>query len=177
MQDDTACICDIRFKAFQVREADGPFVRSGRDFAEGFKSIASLDREAFFVVTLTTKNQAINHYLVALGTLTASLVHPREVFRSAIQDSAAAIACIHNHPSGDPTPSAEDRAITKRLYQAAQLLGIRFLDHVIIARNGYVSFLDAGLLKEDCTCSSNAITKTEWSTGLSGSLTGSIRPS
>ncbi len=80
---------------------------------------------------------------VSVGTLTASLVHPREVFRDAIRNAAAAIVLVHNHPSGDPGPSAEDRAVTRRLRSAGELLGIRVLDHVIVADRGYFSFREA----------------------------------
>lgn len=80
------------------------------------------------------------------GTLTAALVHPREVFRPAILASAAAIVLVHNHPSGDPEPSEEDLAITRRLIQVGELHGIGVLDHVIIAKDGHVSFRARGLL-------------------------------
>ena len=84
---------------------------------------------------------------VSVGTLTASLVHPREVFRAAIRERAASIALVHNHPSGDPTPSPEDVALTARLRSAGDLLGIRVLDHIVIGSGGrYVSFLDTGRL-------------------------------
>ena len=84
-----------------------------------------------------------------MGTLTASLVHPREVFRDAIRSAAAAIVLVHNHPSGDPSPSAEDRSVTERLRSAGALLGIRVLDHVIVADSGYFSFREAGEQFED----------------------------
>ena len=76
--------------------------------------------------------------------MTASLVHPREVFRPAIQESAAGLICIHNHPSGDPGPSSEDREVTRRLARAGEILGVRILDHVIVAERGYYSFSEAG---------------------------------
>ncbi len=138
--------CDLRIMAFQVREAEGPPVKSGSDFAEMFKDISCLDKEAFFVVTLSQKNSTIDRHLVSMGTLTASLVHPREAFRPALQDGAAAVAFVHNHPSGDPTPSSDDMSLTKRLKDAADLLGIRILDHVIVGRGRYFSFVDEGLL-------------------------------
>ncbi len=138
--------CDIRLLAFQVREATGPPVRSGTDFAAAFEDIVNADREMFFTVTLNQKNATIDRHLIAVGTLTASLVHPREALRPAVADGAAAVAFVHNHPSGDPTPSAEDRGITTRLKKAAEMLGIRVLDHVIVGRDRHFSFLDAGLL-------------------------------
>ena len=138
--------CDLRLTTFQVREAQGPQMKSASDFANEFREAAWLDREAFFAVTLSQKHTIIDKHLVALGTLTASLVHPREIFRCAIQDSAAAVALLHCHPSGDPTPSHDDRAITRRLKEAGDLLGIRVIDHIVLGRNKYVSFVDEGLL-------------------------------
>jgi DNA repair protein RadC len=81
---------------------------------------------------------------VSRGTLTASLVHPREVFRPAIREAAAALLLVHNHPSGDPAPSREDREITARLVQAGDLLGIPVLDHVVVAEGGYRSLREEG---------------------------------
>jgi len=138
--------CDIKFKVFQAREAEGRIFQSGKDFAEVFKDITKLDLETFFVATLNQKNREIDRHLISVGTLTASLVHPREVFRPVINDAAAAVAFIHNHPSGDPTPSPEDKSLTTRLCEAAKLLGIRVLDHVIVGINGSYSFVDHGLL-------------------------------
>ncbi len=91
-------------------------------------------QEQFHVVTLDTQHGPINHHLITVGTLDASLVHPREVFRPAIRDAAAAILLVHNHPSGDPTPSKEDRAVTRKLKEVGELVGIRVLDHIIVAR-------------------------------------------
>lgn len=106
---------------------------------------AALDREHFVTVTLDGKNSPIGYHTVSVGTLTASLVHPREVFKVALLENAAAILLAHNHPSGDPTPSAEDIAITQRLREAGELLGTRVLDHVVFGDDRYVSFTDHGL--------------------------------
>ena len=84
--------------------------------------------------------------LVSIGSLSTSVVHPREVFAPAVRDSAAALIFFHNHPSGDPTPSREDRDCTQRLVQAGQILGIRVLDHIVFGYNGYYSFSDSGQL-------------------------------
>ena len=91
-------------------------------------------QEEFHIVTLDTQHGPINTHLITVGTLDASLVHPREVFRAAIRDSASAILLVHNHPSGDPTPSREDRAVTDRLVQVGDVVGIRVLDHIIVAK-------------------------------------------
>ncbi len=91
-------------------------------------------QEEFHIVTLDTQHGPINSHLITVGTLDASLVHPREVFRAAIRDSASAILLVHNHPSGDPTPSREDKSVTDRLTQVGDLVGIRVLDHIIVAK-------------------------------------------
>ena len=107
--------------------------------------LAALRKEQFHVILLDGKNRPLKEVRVSEGTLTASLVHPREVFVPVIEESAAAIILVHNHPSGDPTPSAEDIAITQRLRQVGELMGVRVLDHVVIGHGRYVSFADEGL--------------------------------
>jgi DNA repair protein RadC len=107
---------------------------------------AKADREEFLVVPLDGKNQVLGFHVVSVGSLTASLVHPREVYKAAILANAAAIVVVHGHPSGNPEPSAEDREITGRLKQAGDLLGIKLLDHVVIGDGRYVSFADEGIL-------------------------------
>lgn len=105
---------------------------------------AGLDREQFLVCCLDAKNASIGVNIVSIGTLTLSLVHPREVFKPAILLNAAAIIAVHNHPSGDPTPSPEDRTLTTRLREAGDLLGIRLLDHLILGDDRLYSFADQG---------------------------------
>ena len=96
-------------------------------------------REHFHALYLDTRRQLIAAEPISIGTLDASLVHPREVFRPAIAHSASAVLVAHNHPSGDPEPSAEDLALTRRLDQAARLLGFSLLDHLVVAKRGVVS--------------------------------------
>ena len=103
-------------------------------------------QELFKVVLLDAKNIIVKETTVSEGTLTLSIVHPREVFTLAIRESAAGVIFLHNHPSGDPTPSPEDRRLTDRLAAAGKLLGISVLDHVIIGDGRYVSFADEGWL-------------------------------
>ncbi len=100
---------------------------------------AEATQEHFHVVCLDIKNQVLNVHTVSVGLLNQSLVAPREVFRPAIRDAAAAVILVHNHPSGDPTPSREDLAVTRRLEESAQMLGINLLDHIIVARHGCLS--------------------------------------
>lgn len=102
--------------------------------------------ERFLVVLLDGRHRLLRAEVVSQGTLTASLVHPREVFRPALREAAAAILVVHNHPSGDPTPSPEDREVTRRLAAAGELLGVRLLDHVVVAERGFVSLREEGVL-------------------------------
>jgi len=103
-----------------------------------------LDREQFLVCCLDAKNISIGVNIVSIGSLNLSIVHPREVFKPAILLNACAILAVHNHPSGDPTPSAEDRTLTTRLREAGDLLGIRLLDHLILGDDRLYSFADQG---------------------------------
>lgn len=106
-----------------------------------------IDREMFFVLMLDTRNNVTAANLVSIGTLNGGLVHPREVFKAAILENAAAVVLGHNHPSGDVTPSAEDRALTMRLVNAGNILGIGVLDHLIIGHGAnYYSFKEKGLI-------------------------------
>jgi DNA repair protein RadC len=103
-----------------------------------------LDREQFVVACLDAKHAINGVNVVSLGSLTLAIVHPREVFKPAILLNAGALICAHNHPSGDPTPSPEDRVLTKRLREAGELLGISLLDHIILGENRLYSFADQG---------------------------------
>ena len=103
-------------------------------------------REHFLVLLLNARHEVLGKEVVSIGSLNASIVHPREVFRPALLQAAASIVLVHNHPSGDPEPSEEDVGITKRLVEAGELLGIAVLDHVIVASRGIVSFRSRQLL-------------------------------
>lgn len=130
----------------QQRLARGtPLRTSAEVYRHCGERLAALRKEQFHVILLDGKNRPLKDVRVSEGTLTASLVHPREVFVPVIEESAAAIILVHNHPSGDPTPSAEDVAITRRLREVGELMGVRVLDHVIIGDGRYVSFSDEGL--------------------------------
>ena len=107
--------------------------------------LAHLDRERFVVVLLNTKNAVLESPTVSIGTLSASLVHPREVFRPAIRAGAAAVILVHNHPSSHLEPSREDREVTRRVAEAGKTIGIEVLDHLIIG-DGFYSFKECGLL-------------------------------
>lgn len=125
----------------------GMRVASSADLFKHFHpALRDRKHEIFKVVLLDAKNTLLKEATVSEGSLTLSVVHPREVFALAVRESAAGVIFLHNHPSGDPTPSPEDRQLTDRLMAAGHLLGIRVLDHVIIGDNRYVSFADEGWL-------------------------------
>ncbi|MGE3152568.1 MAG: DNA repair protein RadC [Nitrospiraceae bacterium] len=127
----------------------GQPIRSSGDVFHAYASqLRDLRHETFRLLLLDAKHALIRETVISEGTLTASLVHPREVFSVAVRESAAAVICVHNHPSGDPTPSAEDRTLTRRLQDAGEVLGIPVLDHVVIGDGRYVSFADRGWMEE-----------------------------
>lgn len=105
-----------------------------------------LKKEHFKIIMLDTKNQIIGIENISIGSLNSSIVHPREVYKEAISKSSASIILVHNHPSGDPTPSKEDIAITRRLYDCGEILGIKVLDHIIIGNNKYVSLKEKDII-------------------------------
>ncbi len=127
------------------RLSPGDPVTSPADVHRHFHArLRDAPHERFLVVLLDGRHRWMREVLVSQGTLTASLVHPREVFRVALREAAAAILLVHNHPSGDPAPSREDVEITARLARAGRLLGVEVLDHVIVAERGYTSLREAG---------------------------------
>lgn len=105
-----------------------------------------LPQEEFRILMLNTQNEVLRELVVTRGTVDASLVHPRDVFRQALAESAASIILVHNHPSGEPTPSSEDRLVTLQLATAGRMLGIPVVDHVIIGEGRYTSFVESGIL-------------------------------
>lgn len=122
------------------------FTAPGQVFEYFHHELRDRMRELFLVLLLDGKNRITRKVMVSEGSLNQSIVHPREVFVPAVRESAAAVIFVHNHPSGDPAPSREDREITRRLKEAGDLLGIRVLDHVIIGDGSYFSFTESGLL-------------------------------
>ncbi|HKQ34100.1 MAG TPA: DNA repair protein RadC [Nitrospiraceae bacterium] len=136
------------------RALAGPLVKgtkitSSRDlFTHYHPALRDLRHEIFKVVLLDAKHAIMRDTTVSEGSLTLSIVHPREVFTLAVKESAAAVIFLHNHPSGDPTPSQEDRVLTARLVSAGEVLGIRVLDHLVVGDGRYVSFADQGWLTD-----------------------------
>ncbi len=130
----------------QPLKRGAPF-RSSRDVFQHYAPMMrDLPHEQFRIVLLDGKHRVLRDVLVSQGTLTSSPVHPREVFRPAIQHGAAAMVLVHNHPSGDPAPSGDDLEITRRLRDVGDLVGIRVLDHLVIGDGRYCSLADRGLM-------------------------------
>lgn len=126
---------------------EGTPVREARDVYRAYASrMEDLPVEEFHVATLDAQHRLEHDILVTRGILNSSLVHPREVYRRAIAENACAVILIHNHPSGDPTPSAEDRAVTTQLVAAGKVVGIDVLDHIVIGRGRFTSFAESGIL-------------------------------
>ena len=124
-------------------------VRGPKDIADFMAPIAAnLDRETFWILMLDGRNRVTGLHVVSVGSLTSTVVHPREVWKAAILANAAAIIVCHNHPSGEPTPSGEDIALTARLLAVGELVGIRLLDHVVLGADGsFRSLAASNLLK------------------------------
>lgn len=122
-------------------------IRSPKDIANLMsEELRYLQKEHFVVLFLNTKNHVLAQETLSMGSLNASIVHPREVFRAAIKRSSASIICVHNHPSGDPTPSPEDISLTGRLVEAGAIIGIEVLDHVIIGDQRFISLKEQGFM-------------------------------
>lgn len=133
----------IQSEPFDSRKS----IRSPEDLAGLFiPRLRGIQQERFYVILLNTAHQIIREVLVSEGILNASLVHPREVFRMAIAESAASVILLHNHPSGNPEPSAEDLRITRQLVQAGAIMDISVHDHIIIAGETFTSFVARGLM-------------------------------
>ena len=141
----------VRIKQ-EIREMVEPFVafqsRKPEDARElAAAQIANEDREVFLVMMLNTKNHVVGLHRAHVGSLNASVVHPRDVLKCAILNNAASLIVSHQHPSGDPTPSMEDIEVTKRLAEAGKIIGIEVLDHLIVSHTGkYVSLKEKGYL-------------------------------
>ncbi|WP_407407947.1 DNA repair protein RadC [Peribacillus sp.] len=131
----------------KLNDQDRYVIRSPEDGANYcMEEMRFLSQEHFVCLYLNTKNQVLHKRTVFIGSLNASIVHPREVFKEAFRRSAASIICLHNHPSGDPSPSREDIDVTKRLVECGKIMGIEVLDHIIIGEHKYVSLKEKGYL-------------------------------
>lgn len=134
-----------RFFEEPMRKA--PTILTADDAYEYVRDMAKFTKEHFRGLYLNTRNRVIRDEIISIGTLNMSVVHPREVFLPAVEFTAAAIILAHNHPSGDPTPSEEDLAITHQMVEAGRVMGIEVFDHLIIGDNSYISLQQEGKLK------------------------------
>lgn len=147
-------VMEVAGRVLERSNGEAPVLNRADLVAEHLRPIsAGLDVEKFWVLCLNRKNRLLKRVEVTSGTATAALAHPREVFRAAIRESASAVVCAHNHPSGDPAPSAPDMHVTRQLREAAKAVDIELIDHVIVGRaaadplgRGYFSFREAGIL-------------------------------
>ena len=136
-------------RRFRTHEKRAPrlYLTGPEDVADMFmREMAALDREHFRAVLLNTKNRILGVRTISIGSLNASIVHAREVFKAAVAESAQAIVLVHNHPSGLPEPSTEDIVVTERLAEAGRILGIEILDHIVLGSQGFVSLKEMGHL-------------------------------
>ena len=131
----------------QYKPDEKYIIRSPEDGADYvMEEMRNLKQEHLVALFLNTKNQIIHRQTIFIGSLNASIVHPREIFREAVKRSAASIVCAHNHPSGDPAPSQEDIHVTRRLVEAGKIMGIELLDHLVIGNHTYTSLKEKGYL-------------------------------
>lgn len=142
-----AAALEIGRRLQEEGRGDRPRVRAPADVYRWYAPrLGDLPAEEFHVLALDTHSVVLRDILVTRGILNGSLVHPREVFRAAIAEAAAGIIVVHNHPSGDPTPSADDRAVTRQLVEAGKVLDLPVYDHIIVGQGRYASFAESGLL-------------------------------
>nr|WP_318247298.1 DNA repair protein RadC [Halobacillus litoralis] len=138
---------EVGKRMHQMRPAERYMIRSPEDGADFvMEEMRDLNQEHFICLFLNTKNQVLHRQTVFIGSLNASIVHPREVFKEAVKRSAASIICAHNHPSGDPSPSQEDIQVTRRLQECGKMIGIEVLDHLVIGDRKFVSLKEKGYL-------------------------------
>jgi len=137
---------ELAKRALEVNDTNLPTIESTKDAIAQLTDLQNLKKEHFITLYINARHKLIHKELISVGTLTANLVHPREVFEPAIIRVAIEIIVAHNHPSGDPAPSSADLEITKRLVEAGKILGIKVLNHIIITKENYFSFQDKGLI-------------------------------
>jgi len=137
---------ELGSRLFKEKPEQEIYIHSPEDTIKIISNIKNNKKENFVALYLDARNKLIHQETISIGSLNASIVHPREVFEPAIQYLAAQIILAHNHPSGDPEPSTEDLAITKRLVESGKILGIEITDHIILAKNGFISFKTKRLL-------------------------------
>ena len=137
---------ELAKRALEVNDTNLPTIESTKDAMAQLTDLQNLKKEHFITLYINARHKLIHKELISVGTLTANLVHPREVFEPAMVRAAIEIIVAHNHPSGDPAPSSADLEITKRIVEAGKILGIKVSNHIIITKENYFSFQDKGLI-------------------------------
>ena len=137
---------ELTKRALEVEDNNLPTIVSARDAVAQLQELRHAKKEHFVALYLNARNQLLSKETISIGTLNASLIHPREVFKSAIDHLAASILVAHNHPSGSLEPSEDDLEVTKRLKEAGKILGIEIVDHVIVTKRGFASLKEKNLL-------------------------------
>jgi DNA repair protein RadC len=137
----------INWNAAQVKEPTAKYITTPDRVRAECCDMSTLAQESMHILTLNARNKMIDRHMITLGLADSSLIHPREIFRAAITDGASTIVLVHNHPSGDPSPSAEDLRVTRQMIEAGRIIGIHVTDHVIIGRSetAFVSLREKGL--------------------------------
>jgi len=142
-----AAAFELARRMARLMPEDRPTINSPESAAAlVMEEMRHLDREHFWALLLNTKNQVLARETISIGTLSSSAIHPRELYKAAVRRSAAGVILVHNHPSGDPTPSQQDIDVTKRLIEAGKIIGINVLDHLVIGDNKFVSLKERGLI-------------------------------
>ncbi len=140
-------VFEIARRVSSGRESFKLKIENSRDVSDYLMAkMKNLKKEHLVGLYLDTRNHLIKEETISIGTLNSSLIHPREIFRGAVQEACASIILVHNHPSGDPTPSRDDISVTKKIVKASEIMGIELLDHVVIGNDRYVSLKEDGLL-------------------------------
>lgn len=140
------------YRTFRIKEDSPGYITTGERFTSPeqiyrtFRYLTQETKEYFLTLHLDGKNRLVCMDTVSVGSLNQSIVHPRELFKTACLSSSSALLLVHNHPTGDPTPSSEDISITRRLKECGELMGIRVLDHIIVGDDSYTSFVERGIL-------------------------------
>lgn len=137
----------MQIKILQIKESTGVKTSSSAAVYQAMREEAKADREIFWVLHLNNQNEIIEKEIAAIGCLNSAPIHPREIFRKACVNSTVSIVCVHNHPTGNVFPSAEDKRIALRLFLVGEILEIQILDFIIIGAVGHYSFADAGLIE------------------------------
>lgn len=137
---------ELTKRSLEVEDNNLPAINSAKDAVAQLQELRTAKKEHFVVLYLNARNQLIHKETVSIGTLNASLIHPREVFKPAIDNLAASIVLAHNHPSGSDEATADDMAVTKRLREVGKIMGVEIVDHIIVTKNNFMSFKEKKLI-------------------------------